>query len=282
MPAMADAEHRYWVERHSLVVRITHWVNVACLFFLLLSGLQIFNAHPALYWGEASDFNNPILEIGVEFADQRGDSYKGVTRLFGKAYDTTGFLGMSKNSEGQYQAAAFPSWATIPDYRSLAFGRLWHFFFAWLFVLNGLVYLVSGFLSGHFRHDLLPRLGQWKRIFHSILDHLRFRFPRGDEARHYTILQQLAYLAIVFIVLPGMVLAGLAMSPAMNALMPWLSELFGGRQSARTVHFVLANLLVLFVLVHVFMVIVSGLWNNLRSMITGNYKVGDASDAKAK
>jgi thiosulfate reductase cytochrome b subunit len=142
-----------------------------------------------------------------------------------------------------------------------------------LFVLNGAVYLASGFLSGHFRRDFLPNREQWRHIGRSILDHLRLRFPKGDEARRYNVLQKLSYFAIVFIVLPVMLAAGLTMSPALDAAFPWLVTLFGGRQSGRTLHFVLANLLVLFFLVHVAMVILSGLWNNLRSMITGRYDI---------
>jgi thiosulfate reductase cytochrome b subunit len=253
-------------------VRVTHWVNVLCLAGLLMSGLQIFNAHPALYWGKASHFDDPLLEITAA-PDAQGEPVKGVTRVFGREFDTTGVLGLSTGAGGEYAQVAFPGWITVPEQRDLATARRWHFFFAWLFVLNGAVYLLSGLLGGHFRRDFLPSREQWKHIGRSVLDHLRLRFPKGDEARHYNVLQKLSYFAIVFIVLPVMLAAGLTMSPALDAAFPWLVTLLGGRQSGRTLHFVLANLIVLFFLAHVAMVILSGLWNNLRSMITGRYDI---------
>jgi thiosulfate reductase cytochrome b subunit len=261
-----------WIYRHSAVVRVTHWINVLCLAGLLMSGLQIFNAHPALYWGKTSHFETPLLQIDAEYDDE-GTPIKGVTRVLGREFDTTGVLGVSAGPEGDPVRAAFPGWITVPEHRDLATARRWHFFFAWLFVLNGAAYLLSGFLSGHFRRDFLPSREQLRHIGRSILDHVRLRFPKGEEARHYNVLQKLSYMAIVFVALPVMLAAGLTMSPALDAAFPWLVPLFGGRQSGRTIHFVVANLLVLFFLVHVVMVIVSGLWNNLRSMITGTYEI---------
>lgn len=247
-----------------------------CLTVLLMSGLQIFNAHPALYWGNASDFKRPAIEMKAEF-DEGKDRTIGVTNLFGRTFDTTGVFGLS-GSEGAEEERGFPAWITLPSYQDLATARRWHFFFAWLLVLNGLVYFVSGFVSGHFRRDFLPRARQWRHIGHSFLDHLLLRFPKGDEARRYNILQQLTYLLVVFFLLPLMVLAGLALSPAIDAAVPGLVGLLGGRQSARTIHFIVANAIVLFVLVHVVMVLVSGVWNNLRSMITGWYDTEPPSE----
>jgi thiosulfate reductase cytochrome b subunit len=169
------------------------------------------------------------------------------------------------------QARGFPAWLTLPSYQDLATGRRWHFFFAWLLVLNGAVYLSYAVASGHFRRDLLPTGPQLRLIGRTIRDHLLLRFPRGDEARHYNVLQKLAYLAVALALLPLVILTGLTMSPGINAAFPELLTFFGGRQSARTIHFLAASGLVLFVVVHVAMVMLSGAWNNLRSMITGTY-----------
>ena len=262
---------RLLVHRHSVVVRVTHWVNVVCLTILLMSGLQIFNAHPALYIGNYSDFDHPVLAIGAE--RREGAPPRGVTTVLGHRMDTTGVLGVSQDGEGNAVTHAFPPWATLPSWYSLSDGRQWHFFFAWLFVVNGLVYLVHGFLTRHVWRDLVPRLHEMRRIGQVFWDHLRFRYPEGDEARHYNVLQKLSYLLIVLMALPLMLLTGLTMSPRMNAAVPELLAVFGGRQTARTIHFVIAFLLVGFVVLHVGMVIASGPWNNLRSMVNGRYAI---------
>jgi thiosulfate reductase cytochrome b subunit len=271
-PPPVHVKRREWIYRHPLTVRLTHWINVLCVIVLLMSGMQIFNAHPALYWGEASDFDRPVMAMR---AAQQGEPPRpiGQTVLFGRTWDTTGVLGLSRNEQGFLAPRGFPSWLTLPSYQDLATGRRWHFFFAWLFVINGLIYLLFTLGSGHAGRDLVPSRGQLRSVGRTIGDHLRLRFPRGPEARHYNVLQKLSYLAIVFVVLPVLVTAGLAMSPALNATFPWLPELFGGRQSARTFHFIAATLLTLFVLVHIVMVLLSGVWNNLRAMITGRYRI---------
>jgi thiosulfate reductase cytochrome b subunit len=258
------------VVRHSLVVRICHWINAGCFVVLLMSGLQIFNADPALTWGRATNFDHPFLSLSATENDN-GDPTGGVTTIFGRAFNTTGFLGASRGDDGQLDERGFPSWATLPSYQDLAMGRRWHFFFAWILVLNGVIYF--GYLVGR-RHirDLWPSLADIRRIPRAIVDHARLRFPRGDEALHYNVLQKLAYLSVV-IAFPILILAGLTMSPAMDSAFPWLLTLFGGRQAARAAHFLLAAYLVLFVLVHLVMVVLSGPINNMRSMITGRYRI---------
>jgi thiosulfate reductase cytochrome b subunit len=220
------------IYRHRLPVRIMHWINVVCLVILLGSGLQIFNAHPALYWG----------------ADSR---------------DATLIV----------QLAKFPSWATIPGPQWLSMGRVWHFFFAWLFVANGAAYLLYTVFSGHLKRDLVPTKSELRGIPRSILDHLKLKHAHGDEARRYNVLQNIAYLTIVFVVLPLIVVGGWAMSPMLDGVAPGWVDWLGGRQAARTLHFIAATLIVAFVLVHVFEVIVTGLANNIRSMITGYWRV---------
>jgi thiosulfate reductase cytochrome b subunit len=261
------------VKRHSLWVRVTHWVNAISLAFLLLSGLQIFNAHPHLYWGQASDFGHGWLSIGgYQGADGR---WRGVVLLGGRLMlHTTGFLGASP-VHGAWTVRGFPPWLTLPGIQYLALGRRWHFFFAWLFAINGAIYMASAVIGGHLRRDLVPTTDQLKprHVLAEIWDHLRLRFPKGEEARRYNVLQKGAYLGVVAVLLPLMVLTGMTMSPSLDAMFPWLVDLFGGRQSARSIHFIVANLIVLFFVVHIVMVVLSGTWNNVRSMITGRYAI---------
>ncbi len=244
---------RVTIRRHGVIVRLTHWINAFAWIFLLMSGLQIFNAHPALYWGKQSNFDRPFLSMTASTQDPT----RGVTWIAGHAFDTTGWFGVSKRN-GE------------PGEQDLATGRRWHFFFAWLLVINGSVYLIAGLLSRHFSRDLLPTWRDIRQIPHSIFEHLRLRFP---HERRYNVLQKLAYFSTALIALPLMVLTGLTMSPGMDAAFPWLLEIFGGRQSARSIHFFTASFLVLFVVVHLAMVLISGVFNNLRSMITGRYVV---------
>jgi thiosulfate reductase cytochrome b subunit len=257
------------IYRHTLLVRLTHWINAVCFFFLLMSGLQIFNAHPALYWGAQSTFDKPFVAMTAE---QRSDgSVKGVTTIVGKRINTTGVLGASRDESGQTVARGFPSWSTIPSYQDLATGRRWHFFFAWLLVLNGLFY-VGNLIARRHITDFLPSFKELLGIPRSIWEHARLHFPKGDEALHYNVLQKLAYLSVI-VALPILILAGLTMSPGIDSAFPWLVSLFGGRQSARTIHFLLASYLVVFLVVHLVMVLVSGVFNNMRSMITGRYAI---------
>jgi thiosulfate reductase cytochrome b subunit len=254
-----------------LTVRITHWVNALCLVILLMSGLQIFNAHPTLYFGSKSEPDRAVLSMNaVERAD---GSYAGVTTIGGHAFDTTGVLGLSAGYDGSPEALGFPQWITLPSYRDLATGRRWHFFFAWLFVINGLAYVAYALLSGHARRDLAPTRSEVRHIGPSIWEHVRLRFPKGEEAKRYNVLQKLAYVAVIFGLLPLVFLTGLTMSPAMDAAFPFLLDIFGGRQSARAIHFLCAFGLTLFFFVHVAMVLVSGAFNNIRSMITGRYAI---------
>lgn len=275
--ALVLSSRRQFIRRHSVVVRITHWLNALCLSFLLLSGLQIFNAHPRLYWGKyGADADRAFLVIDSE---QHGGVLHGFLRIGPVSIETTGFLGASREGD-VITARAFPAWLTIPSYQDLGAGRHWHFFFAWLLVINGLVYLGHGLWSGHIHRDLLPsreqlRLRHWWR---EIIDHARLRFAKGEAARRYNSLQKVTYLLVIFVLLPLVALTGLAMSPGLNAVFPFLPDLFGGRPSARTLHFITTSLLVLFFVVHVMMVVASGLWNNLRSMICGRYAIDNTGD----
>lgn len=269
----------YLYLRHRWPVRLTHWLNALALAVLFMSGLMIFNAHPSLDWGKSSYTGRPSFFEITSRTTADGRTI-GITRLFGHEFETTGMLGASTGADGEIAEVAFPSWITVPSRYSLADGRQWHFFFAWLLVINGLVYVLYALISGHLRRDLAPTGRDWRGIGQSVLDHLRFRHPHGEDARRYNILQKLAYLAVVFGLIPLIVLGGWAMSPWLNSLWPGWVDMFGGRQSARAVHFIVAWLLVAFAAVHVFEVLISGVWNQLRSMVTGRYRIDSGDPAQ--
>jgi thiosulfate reductase cytochrome b subunit len=273
-PAIAGKAPREVIYRHSLVTRLTHWLNVLLISLLLMSGLQIFNAHPRLYWGMYGADSNPAV-FQIESLRHSDGRITGRTDIGGLDLDTTGVLGASPGQDGSMIPRGFPSWATIPSYQDLATGRRWHFFLAWLFVANGLIYLTFSIVSGHVRRDLVLDADQARprHVLQSIWDHMRLKHPTGAEARRYNVLQKIAYLAVIFVLLPLMVLTGLTMSPGMDAILPGLVPFFGGRQSARTIHFVTANLIVLFVVVHLVEVVLAGVFNEIGSMITGRYAV---------
>jgi thiosulfate reductase cytochrome b subunit len=273
--ALADDARppREVIYRHTLAVRLTHWFNALCLTLLLMSGLAIFNYHPALYWGDYGYSGVPSLVAIGSTIDPQTRRPVGVTRIGSTIFETTGVLGVSYDSNDRLARRAFPSWLTLPSGPGLALARDWHFMLAWLFVLNGAVYLAFGVFSGHFRRDLAPRAAEMRprHILADVWNHIRLRLPRGEADRRYNVLQKLAYLIVIFALLPAMVLSGLTMSPAVTAAAPVLFDLFGGRQSARTIHFIAANLIVLFVLVHIVQVLLTGAVNAMRSMITGRY-----------
>jgi len=255
------------IYRQSIWTRGTHWIWAICLFFLLLSGLQIFNAHPALYIGQQSgfEFDNAILEIGA-FNTPEGP--RGRTTIFGQQFDTTGVLGMSGTAE-RPAFVGFPSAVTIPSFRDLATGRVVHFFFAWVFVATMFVWFVASFINGHIKRDILVRPRDLAGVPRDVADHATLKFKHG---RTYGPLQRISYFAVFFILFPLIVLTGLTMSPTMDAGWPWLLDIFGGRQTARTIHFGVMVLLVTFFIVHIVMVLAAGPINELRSMITGWYR----------
>ena len=257
------------VYRHRWPTRLWHWLNALTVFVMLMSGLMIFNAHPRLYWGKyGANADTPWLQIG-------GDRERGHVVLGSLDIPTTGVLGHWYDSNGNLQNRAFPGWATIPSSYDLAGARSWHFLFAWLLFIPGLLFWTISFLNRHVQRDLAPKRGELapRHIWHDIKDHARLRFPTGAKARDYNILQKLSYLGVLFVLLPLMVLTGLAMSPGMNAAWPWLLDLFGGRQSARSIHFIVAMLILAFIVVHLVMVALAGPINEIRSMITGRYRL---------
>jgi thiosulfate reductase cytochrome b subunit len=257
------------VRRHRLSTRLWHWTNVVVFLVMLMSGLMIFNAHPRLYWGDYGANPDPAwLQIGAE--QERGYLRVGTLQV-----DTTGVLGRWQNAEGAWQNRAFPHWVTIPSSYNLALSRRWHLTFGWLFAGGLALYALISLVNGHLRRDLLPKRAELapSHLLGDIAAHARLKFPTGEAARHYNVLQKLAYLSVLAVLLPVLVLTGLTMSPTMVAAWPWLIDLFGGRQSARSIHFIAAFAMVAFIFVHLAMVVLAGPINEVRSMITGRYRL---------
>jgi Ni/Fe-hydrogenase b-type cytochrome subunit len=223
--------------RHRLPTRLWHWLNALTVFVMLMSGLMIFNAHPHLYWGQyGANFDHPWLT---------------------------------------FSGRPIPGWATIPSTYNLAAARRWHLAFAWLLVVPLVLFLATSLINRHAQRDLKPTRDELKpaHIWSDVREHARLRFPTGDAALRYNILQKFSYAAVIFVLLPVMVLTGLAMSPWMSAAWPWLLDIFGGRQSARSIHFIAAMAILAFIVVHLVMVALAGPINEVRSMITGRFRV---------
>lgn len=260
----AEAGASPLIYRTKLPVRIWHWINALSIFVMLMSGMMIFNAHPRLYWGEyGANLDTPWLVIG-----NRGTS--GFLYVLGIEIPTTGLLGYA-----QHTANAFPPLVTIPSTYSLADARQWHFAFAWVLLISGTLFMTYNIVSGHLRRDLALKREErsFSHLWHDIKEHARLRFPTGDAARAYNPLQKIAYLGVLFVLIPVVILTGCTMSPTLNAAFPWLAELFGGRPSARSIHFLCATGFALFIVVHLLAVVLAGPLNELRSIITGWYRL---------
>ena len=263
------------VKRHRLSTRIWHWINAATLLVMLMSGLMIFNAHPRLYWGEYGANSDPAwLEIR---SNAQG---KGILRIGEITLETTGVLGAWTDRDGKLKRRAFPAWSTIPSKYSLADARLWHLAFAWVLAPGLLVYLLWSLINGHLRRDIHINRSEWRpaHLWHVVREHARLRFATGAEALKYNSLQKLAYAGVLFGLLPLAVLTGLAMSPGTDAWAPAVTQVFGGRQTARSLHFIIAIALVGFFLLHIAMVLLAGPINEIRAMITGNYRLPREKD----
>ena len=265
-PALRPGE---LVRRHRLSTRLWHWTNALALMVMLMSGLMIFNAHPRLYWGHYGANPDPAwLEIGNRGA-------VGVVRIGSLTLETSGLFGTYTDAHGAMQASAFPGWMTIPSGYSLADARLWHLAFAWVLAASFTLYLAWSLANGHLRRDLHITRAEWapRHLWHDIRDHARLRFPAGAAALRYGVLQKLAYCGVLFGLIPLAIFTGLTMSPGSDAALPFLIDLFGGRQSARSLHFLAAIGLVLFFAVHIAMVLLSGPVNQLRGMVTGRFRL---------
>ena len=264
LPADEPPAASQLIYRQRWPVRIWHWLNALSVIVMLMSGLMIFNAHPRLYWGRyGANSDAPWLMIG----SANGGGY---VRFGDVTVPTTGLLGLAGG-----QARAFPPLVTIPSTYNLAAARQWHFFFAWLLVVPGLLFWLWGVATRHVQSDLVPTRDELRprNLWQDVKDHARLRFHTGEAARHYNVLQKLSYVGVIFLLIPAMVLTGLTMSPAVDAAWPWLTDIFGGRQSARSLHFICAALLFGFILVHLAMVALAGPLNEMRSIVTGWFRL---------
>ena len=217
--------------RHRLATRLWHWINAIAVFILIGSGLGISNAHPRLYWGR-----------------------------YGANFD-----------HAWATLPHFPAWLTIPANYNLAMSRRWHLFFALVLAFGLLAYMIASLLNRHFQRDLRVRAGDvaMRHLRADVAAHLALRFHDPARPGAYNVLQKLSYVAVIFILLPLIVLTGLTLSPGMDTAWPWLLDLFGGRQSARSLHFITMAAISGFIVIHLTLVILAGAWNEVRSMLSG-------------
>jgi thiosulfate reductase cytochrome b subunit len=223
--------------RHSAVVRATHWITTLCFLALLVSGVEILISHPRFYWGEAGNvLTPPLFKLPIPAS---------------RATVPTGYG------------------YVLPDQNG--WSRYLHFQSAWVVVLTGLLYIAVAGFQGHIRQNLFPARGDlsWRGLSTVIARHLGFRPAREEEAWSYNVLQRLTYLLVIFVLFPLVIWTGLAMSPAIASAFPAAVAVLGGQQSARTIHFFVSVLLVLFLLVHVVMVCRTGFRNRVGAMVTG-------------
>jgi thiosulfate reductase cytochrome b subunit len=235
--AASDAPATVLPPRHSALVRVTHWLTTLAFLALLVTGVEILLSHPRFYWGETGNVNTaPLFKLPVPASREMVPTGYGYV---------------------------------LPDQNG--WSRYLHFQSAWLLVLTGLFYVAFGFFSGHFRRDLLPRGPDLspRSLAGDIVRHLRFVRPSEEEAWRYNVLQRLTYLLVIFVLIPLVIWTGLAMSPGVVSALPALVNILGGQQSARTLHFFVSALLVLFLLVHLVMVCLAGFRSRMRAMITG-------------
>jgi Ni/Fe-hydrogenase b-type cytochrome subunit len=229
------------VKRHRLTTRLWHWINAVAIIVLLMSGLMISNAHPHLYWGHyGANTDVPWLSIGW-------------------------FI----------EGGRFPDWATIPSTYNLALARHWHLFFAWVFAVGFLGWLIVSLINKHIQRDLTLTRAEVapKHLIEEVVHHAKLQFPTGAAALRYNTLQKITYVAVLFVLIPLVILTGICMQPGMSPLTGWAIDLFGGRQSARSIHFICAAAIALFIVVHLLLVLLAGPYNEIRSMVTGKFRI---------
>ena len=236
MPVVASPS-KTEAPRHAAYVRVTHWITFLSFVALLISGAEIVISHPRFYWGETGNVNmRPLFTIPIPSSRD--------TVPTGYGY-------------------------VLPDQNG--WSRYLHFQAAWALVLTGLIYMIAGLWTGHFRNNLVPQPGDrslrahWRRVG----QYLRREPPDRSEVTSYNVLQRTAYVTVIFVLFPLVIWTGLALSPAFNSAVPAAVNLLGGRQTARTLHFFVSGALVLFLLVHITMVAISGFRSRMRTMITG-------------
>ncbi len=222
------------VQRHRISTRVWHWINATAIFVMIMSGFMISNAHPHLYWGQ-----------------------------YGANLDTPWF-----------DPPHFPGWITIPSTYNLALARHWHLAFAWVFAFGFLIYLIVSLINRHLRdlhverREIAP-----KHLIAEVVHHAKLQFPTGAAALKYNTLQKLTYIIVLFGLFPLVILTGLCLSPGLSPVTTWAIDLFGGRASARSIHFICASGIGLFIIVHLLLVLLAGPYNEIRSMITGKFRI---------
>lgn len=254
MAEISETSTRLPRGKHTRWVRVTHWIVTASFLVLVFSGVEILMVHPRLYWGEAgNDLTPPLVELPIS------RNYK--------------HNGWETNGPFFEDVAGAPISAsrTYDIFNQNGWGRSLHFLSGWFLVAAGVVYLLLGIFSNHLRRNIVPRKAEFSpaSIRQDLVDHLRFRIPPATGGPDYGFLQKASYLGIVFLALPLAVITGLTMSPAVAAAFPFLLDVFGGHQSARTIHFVGFVALILFLLVHVAMTVRSGFVRQMRGMTLG-------------
>jgi len=229
------------VKRHHLFTRVWHWTNAVAIFVMLMSGLMISNAHPRLYWGQyGANFDKPWLDL---------------THYLARGH--------------------FPGWATIPSTYNLALARHWHLAFAWVLAFGFLAFLIVSLLNRHIARDLALKRSELspKHLVEEIVHHARLKFPTGAAALSYNTLQKITYILVLFGLIPMLILTGMCLMPGLSPITGWAIDLFGGRSTARSVHFICAGGIALFIVVHLALVVLAGPINEIRSMITGKFRV---------
>lgn len=235
LEGLSDPKGGELVKRHRFATRVWHWVNALAVVVMLMSGMMISNAHAMLYWGEfGANFDQPWLRLPT-----------------------------------------FPGWATIPSSYNLAVGRMWHLAFAWILAVGLLVYLVISLFNRHIVRDLRLRASELapRHLLADIVHHIKLQFPTGAAALKYNTLQKITYIGVIFVLLPLLILTGMTLSPGLAPVTAWFVDLVGGRQTARSIHFLAATGIALFIVVHLVLVVLAGPYNEVRSMITGKFRI---------
>jgi thiosulfate reductase cytochrome b subunit len=259
------------VYRHSIVARGTHWLWTIAMLVLVMSGLQIFNAAPYL---DASDKSDPARRVlSFDAHKTAGGEPAGTVTVFGHTFTTTHVFGYTDDGQGGQAARAFPGALTLPATQDLADGRVWHLFFAWVLTLSLVIYMIAAAIRKDL-HELILRPSDLPKLWPMQLYYFRLRKeppPHGT----YNPLQKATYTVVLFVFIPLIVLTGLALSPGFDAMTGPLIWVFGGRQFARTWHFTLMSILIVYFCVHMVLVFSTGPWNNIKSMVTGWYRLRD-------
>ena len=226
--------------RHTALVRVTHWLTVISFFALLVTGAELVISHPRFYWGETGNSGTPPL-FRIPIPSSRDTVPTGYNYV-------------------------------LPDQNG--WSRYLHFEAAWVLVLTGLVYVTASVVTAHFRKNLLPSPAQWSSsAIRDVFQKYLRRAPPGDAESHsYNVVQRISYLLVIFVLFPFVIWTGLALSPSFDSALPATVNLLGGRQSARTLHFFVSGLLVIFLVAHVTMISLAGFWSRTRAMITGHVK----------